>query len=150
MTSPTTLNPVPPPAAGSQLPARASGLAQVGNSDVSANTFLQLLVAEIKNQDPLQPMQGTEFITQLAQFNSLAQLIAIKDELQPPPPAATGSGSGNVPTGPAASPAAGASAAGAGAAGVVSALLPGTAPGAVSGVLSGAAAAAPGPRSNGN
>jgi flagellar basal-body rod modification protein FlgD len=37
--------------------------------------FLQLLVAQLKNQDPLNPVQGTEFVTQLAQFQQLEQSI---------------------------------------------------------------------------
>src|SRR5436190_18734568 len=36
--------------------------------------FLQLLVAQIKGQNPLNPMEGSEFVTQLAQFSSLEQL----------------------------------------------------------------------------
>jgi flagellar basal-body rod modification protein FlgD len=33
--------------------------------------FLQLLVAQLKNQDPTQPMDSTTFVTQLAQFQQL-------------------------------------------------------------------------------
>jgi flagellar basal-body rod modification protein FlgD len=35
--------------------------------------FMQLLVAQLKNQDPLSPSDGTEFIAQLAQFEQLEQ-----------------------------------------------------------------------------
>ena len=35
--------------------------------------FLQLLVAQIKNQDPLNPADSTQFLTQLAQFQTLQQ-----------------------------------------------------------------------------
>lgn len=39
--------------------------------------FLQLLVAQIKNQDPTNPMDSTQFVAQLAQFSSLEQLISL-------------------------------------------------------------------------
>jgi flagellar basal-body rod modification protein FlgD len=44
--------------------------------------FLKLLVAQISHQDPLQPMQGTEFVTQLSQFASVEQAIAQATTLQ--------------------------------------------------------------------
>jgi flagellar basal-body rod modification protein FlgD len=37
--------------------------------------FTQLLVAQLKNQDPLNPADGTQFITQLAQFQQLEQSV---------------------------------------------------------------------------
>jgi len=43
--------------------------------------FLKLLVAQLTHQDPLNPMEGTEFTAQLAQFSSLEQLIRINDSL---------------------------------------------------------------------
>ena len=48
------------------------------------NTFLQLLVAQIKNQDPLQPADSIQFLSQLAQFSQLEQLIGIRQELKTP------------------------------------------------------------------
>lgn len=39
--------------------------------------FLQLLVAQLKNQDPLSPTDSTTFVTQLAQFSNLEQLISL-------------------------------------------------------------------------
>jgi flagellar basal-body rod modification protein FlgD len=48
-----------------------------GSSDITANDFLTLLVSELKNQDPTQPTDPNQYITQLAQVNSLQQLISI-------------------------------------------------------------------------
>jgi len=44
-----------------------------GATDVTKNMFLQLLVAQLQNQDPLNPADGTQFLTQLAQFQQLEQ-----------------------------------------------------------------------------
>ena len=38
---------------------------------VKSDTFLSLLVAEMTNQDPMEPTSNTEFVTQMAQFTSL-------------------------------------------------------------------------------
>uniref|UniRef100_Q01PQ5 Basal-body rod modification protein FlgD n=1 Tax=Solibacter usitatus (strain Ellin6076) TaxID=234267 RepID=Q01PQ5_SOLUE len=46
-----------------------------GTSAVTKDMFLQLLVAQIKNQDPLSPTDGVQFLTQLAQFQQLEQSI---------------------------------------------------------------------------
>jgi len=54
-----------------------------GNSldNVNENEFLQLLVAQIQYQDPTNPTDSTAFVTQLAQFSSLEQLIDIRTDL---------------------------------------------------------------------
>lgn len=44
-------------------------------------TFLQLLVAQLKNQDPSQPQDGTQFVSQLATFSNLEQSIGMKTDL---------------------------------------------------------------------
>lgn len=43
-------------------------------------TFLQLLVAQIKNQNPLNPTDGVQFVSQLAQFSQLEQMIAVRQD----------------------------------------------------------------------
>lgn len=43
--------------------------------------FMKLLVAQLKNQDPLSPQDGTAFVAQLAQFNSLEQLTNIRQSI---------------------------------------------------------------------
>ena len=46
---------------------------EVGQAD-----FLKLLVAQLENQDPLNPQDSAEFASQLAQFSSVEQLVAIR------------------------------------------------------------------------
>jgi flagellar hook assembly protein FlgD len=46
------------------------------------DTFLKLLVEQLKHQDPLAPQDGAQFVAQLAQFNSLDQLISINSRLE--------------------------------------------------------------------
>lgn len=46
------------------------------------DTFLQLLVTQIRNQDPLNPQDPTQFVSQLAEFSSLEQLLAMSDSLE--------------------------------------------------------------------
>ena len=49
------------------------------------NEFLLLLVAQLKGQNPLNPIEGSEFVAQLAQFSSLEELTKIRssmDEVQ--------------------------------------------------------------------
>ena len=55
-----------------------NGASQTSERDL----FMTLLVAQLKNQDPLQPQDGTEFVAQLAQFNSLDQLVGIRQSIE--------------------------------------------------------------------
>ena len=57
--------------------------AQAGN-DMDKDAFLQLLVAQMKYQDPLQPTSNTEYISQYAQFSQVEQMqnMAASVELQ--------------------------------------------------------------------
>jgi flagellar basal-body rod modification protein FlgD len=44
-------------------------------ASVDKNMFLKLLVAQLRNQDPLNPSDGTQFVAQLAQFQQLEQTV---------------------------------------------------------------------------
>jgi flagellar basal-body rod modification protein FlgD len=63
-----------PPAASTPSPSSLSSLA---NPDV----FLQLLVAQLKYQDPESPADGTQFVTQLAQFSQVGQSTQMVSDL---------------------------------------------------------------------
>ena len=48
---------------------------------VNKEAFLQLLVAQIKHQNPLNPADGAQFLSQLAQFSELEQMLGIRSEI---------------------------------------------------------------------
>ena len=62
----------------SQATASSSSTSALANE----STFLQLLVAQIKNQDPTAPMDSTTFLSQLAQFSQLEQTVGIRQDIE--------------------------------------------------------------------
>ena len=66
--------------AGATAPAAAAPPA-AADQTVNKETFLKLLVAQIKNQNPLEPTDSVQFLTQLAQFSELEQLIGMRQDL---------------------------------------------------------------------
>jgi len=80
-----TTNPITAPAqtfaqtsAQTPPPANKDGVA---GALTSTDTFLTLLVAQLKNQDPLNPADGTQFVTQLATFSGVEQSTQMRDDL---------------------------------------------------------------------
>ncbi|MBK6898140.1 MAG: hypothetical protein IPH09_02315 [bacterium] len=55
--------------------------AGTGSAEELKNEFLQLLITQIKNQDPLKPLDNAEFTSQLAQLSTLEQLQAMNDSM---------------------------------------------------------------------
>ncbi len=67
-----------------QTTAAATGTGTAKNSKdavMGKEDFLKLLVAQLQNQDPLNPDNPTEFTAQLAQFSSLEQLFTLNESM---------------------------------------------------------------------
>ncbi len=92
-------------AALASQPAAAAPAKDNAAQQLGKETFLKLLVAQIKNQNPLNPADGVEFLTQLAQFSELEQLMGVRSEVEAlrsalaPPSTAGGDAAGNQPKG---------------------------------------------------
>ena len=54
----------------------ATAAASASTQTLGQDAFLKLLMAQLQNQDPLQPTDGTQFVTQLAQFSQVEQAVA--------------------------------------------------------------------------
>lgn len=65
-------------------PARTQAAASATRASATSSdfeTFLRLLTTQMQNQDPLKPMDSTEFASQLAQFSSVEQQVRTNDLL---------------------------------------------------------------------
>ncbi len=71
-----TANPLSSGARGAQASSENDGL-----NGVDFQNFLTLLTSQLRNQDPLNPAESTEFVAQLAQFTSVEQLVNANNKL---------------------------------------------------------------------
>ena len=55
--------------------------ATLGGIAPTEDTFLTLLVAQLKNQNPLNPTDSTQFVSELAQFSQLEQTMTINQNV---------------------------------------------------------------------
>ena len=51
-------------------------------SELGQDAFLKMLVTQLQNQDPLNPLEDKEFIAQLAQFSALEKLTEMAASLE--------------------------------------------------------------------
>ena len=75
------MNPVLSQAA-SRADTQSSSNGALPSSQGLNNMFLQLLVAQLQHQSPLNPMDPTQFVGQLAQFSELSEVTQIEQMLQ--------------------------------------------------------------------
>ena len=66
---------ISPIGGGVPLPGSSSPVTDAFSSDqMGRDTFLKLMVAQLRNQDPMNPQDSAEFLAQTAQFTSLEKL----------------------------------------------------------------------------
>ena len=70
------------PVGGVQVIKNSPQLADATSSTVEKDEFLKLLITQLQNQDPLEPMDNAEFVSQVTQFSSLEQLISIRQAVE--------------------------------------------------------------------
>jgi len=59
----------------------SSAAARAERNQLDQDSFLKLMIAQLKNQDPLKPLDPTAYVSQLAQFSSVSGLQAIEQSV---------------------------------------------------------------------
>ena len=59
----------------------AASARPASSASVDYDTFLKLLVTQMRNQDPTKPMESTEYVAQLATFSNVEQAIQTNEKL---------------------------------------------------------------------
>ncbi len=69
-------------AAGERFADTLKSAGVFGTQDMGKQDFLNLLITQLTNQDPMAPQDSVEFVSQLAQFSSLEQLTNLNGEVE--------------------------------------------------------------------
>ncbi len=67
----------------------ASGTTSSSTTSSTDSTFMQLLLAQLQNQDPMSPMDGNQLASQLVQMNLLDEVTQIQQEVSQLTPASS-------------------------------------------------------------
>lgn len=65
----------------SPLQPSSAAAPQAAKLGADKTTFLRLLVTQLRHQNPLNPSDGVEFVTQLAQFTALEQSTQMREDI---------------------------------------------------------------------
>jgi len=66
----------------SALTSSVNGASSVSSTDASQDRFLKLLVAQLNNQDPMNPMDNAQMTSQMAQINTVTGIQQVNDTLK--------------------------------------------------------------------
>jgi len=77
----TTTDPIAAYAAQTQA-ALAAAQAKKSANDLGIDEFLTLMTTQLKNQDPMKPLEGTEFVAQLAQFGAVSGIQEMQGSME--------------------------------------------------------------------
>ena len=69
-------------AVSNQTGQKASIGSALSRAQISSGDFMKILAAQLKNQDPLSPLSGSDFINQLVGLNTMEQTATLTDSLK--------------------------------------------------------------------
>lgn len=72
----------PAPVVGPAAPSTPSTGSALSRNAIGRDEFLKMLIAQLKNQDPMNPMDGKDMAAQLAQFSQVEQLIQLNESFE--------------------------------------------------------------------
>lgn len=58
-----------------------TGSANASSADLDYDAFLQLLIAQMQNQDPMEPMKSTDYVAQLATFSQVEKSVQTNERI---------------------------------------------------------------------
>lgn len=77
----TTVSGTTPATSGSASTNATTAASSAATAAINFNDFLQMMIAEMKNQDPTNPSDPTQYLTQMAQFSNVQQGILTNSTL---------------------------------------------------------------------